>query len=89
VEGSVGRGKLTYASTNDEVSIFERLSESRVTSKACFNLVRANVEADDPIFERALANALSPVPGATVLVDVEIVDTGTCFQISGIPARVK
>jgi hypothetical protein len=69
--------------------VFERLSASRVTGKACFNQILAHVEADDPIFERALANALRPVSGATVLVDVEIVDTGSCFQISGIPARVR
>jgi hypothetical protein len=89
VEGSAGRGKLTYASTNYEISLFERLSEDRVTGKACFNPILLSAEADDPIFERALASALQSVPAATVLVDVELVDTGSCFKISGIPARVN
>lgn len=85
LEGASTRGKLAYASTDTSGAAFHRLSAERVSGKACFS--SAYLGAGDPIFERAVADALKSTPEATALLDVELRDSGACFVISGIPAR--
>jgi len=85
---SVSRGKLTLATTSPNEAAFKRLASERVAGKACFGTA-AYISLDDPIFERAVEDALKNDTDATMLLDVELIDDGSCFEISGIPAKVR
>ncbi len=88
VEVSKARGQLSLASTHDLAAVYEPLSTQRVAAQSCFK-AQAYVSMDDPIFERAVQDALETVPDATVLLDVRLRDTGPCFEISGIPGKAR
>ena len=85
---SVSRGRLTLATTSANEAAFERLATERVAGRACFGTA-AYVSLDDPIFERVIEDALKSAPDATMLLDVELIDDGSCFDISGIPAKLR
>jgi hypothetical protein len=49
----------------------------------------AAVGGADNVYEQATANALSQFPEAELLVDVTMIDSGRCVEISGLPAKFR
>jgi len=86
---SVHRGNFSLISTEPIQDNFEVLAESKVNGKACFNQLKSAVFLADGVFDASVLDALSKVQGATILLDSEFRDTGTCIVVSGIPARSK
>lgn len=60
----------------------ELISKDVVIGKACFES-----GGDDPVFQKAVDNALKQSPGAEMLVRVKVNDEGKCVYVAGFPAR--
>jgi hypothetical protein len=89
IDGSVGRGHLSLVGSEDAASQFVALSNTPVVGKACFNVVKLNLAANDPVVQLALSRALAANSDAVVLIDATIRDTGDCIEITGIPGKRK
>lgn len=63
------------------------LSQQPVKGRACFDMPKAAVFLGDGVFEAAVVDALQRHQGATVLVEAEFIDEGSCVEVSGLPAR--
>ena len=85
----MGRGHFDLIGTSNTQSRFVAVSNERTEGKACFNQINMQLAADDPVFERAVRDAMSAFPDATALIDVTIEDRGSCVYVSGIPAKTK
>lgn len=88
IDGDVHRGRLAFVGDKSTQSNYEKLSHQRVKGKACFDLAKGAVGADDAAVYRAFANTIASYEGATALLDAEIEDKGACIHVTGIPARL-
>jgi hypothetical protein len=41
------------------------------------------------VIQRAISSALATAPGAAVLLDARIEDTGSCIVVTGLPGKLK
>jgi hypothetical protein len=88
LDGSHGVAKLALLGDSAVQMQFDRLSETRVSGKGCFDMVAAPaLMLNDLAYQRAIEEALAKVPDASSLADVVITDHGECVEVTGIPAR--
>ena len=83
----VHRGEFSLVSTESIVNRYELLSKDKISGQACFNFIKTGFFVGDEVFELATKDALSKVEGATVLLDAEFKDKGSCVVVTGTPAK--
>ncbi|MEM7359995.1 MAG: hypothetical protein AAF431_12915 [Pseudomonadota bacterium] len=86
---NIHRGQFSLISTESIPGDFEILTTSKVSGEACFNQVKAQLMLDDGVFDASVSDALGKVQDATILLDAEFEDKGSCIIVSGTPARKK
>jgi len=82
----VDRGQFTLLAPQGAGLPYSGLSKDRISSEECFD-ADAYFGKGDNAYEVAVNEALSQHPGATVLLEVQMEDTGRCVLVSGIPAK--
>ena len=82
----VNRGHFAYLVPVGSDIRFEILSQTRLEGGACYGAA-AYFGGGDDAYEEATLMALSKWPAAQFLAEVEMVDHGSCVEVTGLPAK--